>query len=118
MGTTAQKLEAVLSSKVAIKEAIEAKGVQNVGDVLSEYAYKIGEIPTGSGTKYGISLDNLYGNIDGNGMYTATTEVPYGFHGDGILSIGASGFNKGFQGNNNLSSATFPDLTSCGRYSF
>lgn len=42
MGTTAQKLQAVANSKAAIKAAIEAKGVSNVGDVLSQYATKIG----------------------------------------------------------------------------
>lgn len=45
MGTTAQKLQAILDSKSAIKDAIESKGV-TVGDApLDEYASKIGEIP-------------------------------------------------------------------------
>lgn len=47
MGTTAQKLQAVLNSKAAIKSAIEAKGVKDVGDVLSTYADKIKSIKTG-----------------------------------------------------------------------
>lgn len=47
MGTTAQKLQAILNSKSDIKDAIEAKGV-TVGDApLDEYAGKIGEIRTG-----------------------------------------------------------------------
>lgn len=37
MGTTAQKLQAIANSKAAIKQAIEDKGVQNVGDILSTY---------------------------------------------------------------------------------
>ena len=44
MGTTAQKLQAIANSKAAIKSAIEAKGVSDVGDVLSTYATKIGDI--------------------------------------------------------------------------
>lgn len=47
MGTTAQKLQAILDSKSDIKDAIEAKGV-TVGDApLDEYASKIGEISGG-----------------------------------------------------------------------
>ena len=46
MGTTAQKLQAILDSKSDIKDAIEAKGV-SVGDAaFDEYASKIGAIPT------------------------------------------------------------------------
>ena len=37
MGTTAQKLQAIANSKAAIKSAIEAKGVSDVGDVLADY---------------------------------------------------------------------------------
>ena len=47
MGTTAQKLQAVVNSKAAIKAAIEAKGVADVGDVLSAYPEKIASIPSG-----------------------------------------------------------------------
>lgn len=48
MGTTTNKLQAILNSKEAIKLAIESKGVSNVGEVLSDYPNKITEIPTGS----------------------------------------------------------------------
>lgn len=47
MGTTAQKLQAIQNSKAAIKSAIEAKGVSDVGDVLANYATKIGQISGG-----------------------------------------------------------------------
>lgn len=50
MGTTAQKLQAVLNSKAAIKAAIEAKGVADVGDVLSTYPEKIASISSGGWT--------------------------------------------------------------------
>lgn len=50
MGTTAQKLQAVVNSKAAIKAAIEAKGVAEVGDVLSTYAEKIASISSGGWT--------------------------------------------------------------------
>ena len=47
MGTIADKLQAVVNSKAAIKAAIEAKGVADVGDVLSAYPEKIASIPSG-----------------------------------------------------------------------
>lgn len=47
MGTTADKLNKLKESKAAIKAAIEAKGVENVGEILSEYPAKIAAIPTG-----------------------------------------------------------------------
>ena len=43
------KLQSILDSKAAIKAAIEAKGVTDVGDVLSTYADKIASIQTGGG---------------------------------------------------------------------
>lgn len=47
MGTTADKLQAIIDSKAAIKDAIEAKGVA-VGDApLTQYASKIGDISGG-----------------------------------------------------------------------
>lgn len=47
MGTIADKLQAVVNSKAAIKAAIEAKGVADVGDVLSAYPDKIASISSG-----------------------------------------------------------------------
>lgn len=44
MGTTADKLQKILDSKAAIKAAIEAKGVSDVGDVLAAYPNKIASI--------------------------------------------------------------------------
>ena len=53
MGTTADKLNKILQSKQAIKAAIEAKGVADVGDIMSLYADKIASIQSGgTETKY------------------------------------------------------------------
>ena len=49
MRTTADKLNKILASKAAIKAAIEAKGVEDVGDVLSAYPEKIASIQSGGG---------------------------------------------------------------------
>ena len=50
MGTTAQKLQAIVNSKAAIKAAIEEMGVSDVGDVLSTYPDKIRSIKSGKFT--------------------------------------------------------------------
>lgn len=47
MGTTAQKLQAILNSKAAIKTAIEDNGIPVDNVKLSEYAEKIDEISDG-----------------------------------------------------------------------
>ena len=47
MGTTAQKLQAILNSKAAIKTAIEDNGISVGNAKLSEYADKIDEISDG-----------------------------------------------------------------------
>lgn len=62
MGTTEQKLQAIANSKAAIKQAIENRGVQDVGDVLSTYPQKISDIKD---TRCGISLDDIFVVKDG-----------------------------------------------------
>lgn len=49
MGTTRQKLQAILDSKADIKDAIEQKGVTVGSTPLSGYAQKILDIPSGGG---------------------------------------------------------------------
>ena len=53
----ADKLQSILDSKSAIKSAIEAKGVENVGDILADYPDKIAEIKTGGGGYTGYELE-------------------------------------------------------------
>lgn len=60
MGTIAQKLQALSASKAAIKQAIIDKGVTDVGDVLSEYAGKIGEIQGGGGETIDMAPVSFY----------------------------------------------------------
>lgn len=58
----ADKLQSILDSKSAIKSAIEAKGVENVGDILADYPNKIAEIKTGGGgyTDYELEAQSLF----------------------------------------------------------
>lgn len=59
MGTTADKLNKVLQSKAAIKAAIEAKGVTDVGDVLANYPAKIASIQSGGIFEYELESQML-----------------------------------------------------------
>lgn len=58
MGTIRDKLNKAIESKAAIKAAIEAKGVENVGDVLADYPDKIKQIlPNINDVAYGVEWD-------------------------------------------------------------
>lgn len=58
----ADKLQSILDSKSAIRSAIEAKGVENVGDILADYPDKIAEIKTGGEgyTDYELEAQSLF----------------------------------------------------------
>lgn len=107
MGTTAQKLQAVASSKAAIKAAIEAKGVANVGDVLSTYASKIASIPSG-----GSSGDPRY-EVSQQGELTKKSFAVNWFN--DLTSIPANALEYAYY-KSNATSASFPNLTSVGNY--
>lgn len=74
MGTTADKLNKLIESKAAIKAAIEAKGVADVGDVLSDYPAKIASIPSGTSGKID-GTDLKFGNS----TFTEFDPTPYDF---------------------------------------
>lgn len=87
MGTTAQKLNAILASKSAISGAIEAKGVTVGNTALSGYASLIGQIQSGGGTSnyykcasVNTSNSTWTGNraILNNGVYTLESAVTSG----------------------------------------
>ena len=50
-----------------IADAIRAKGVTGTMSAL-EMPTKIASIPSGSGSKYGVTLDGLLGDVDANGV--------------------------------------------------
>lgn len=89
MATIAEQLTSLANTKAAIKQSIIDKGVQVADtDPFSAYPAKIGQISGGSApaTKFGVSIDNLLGNVDENGMLS----VPYDnfvFNGAGIKSL-------------------------------
>lgn len=106
MGTTAQKLQAIQNSKAAIKSAIEAKGVSDVGDVLADYATKIGEISGG-----GSSGDLRY-EVSEQGALTKKSFAVNWFN--DLTSIPAYGLKYAYYGSN-VTSISFPNLTTVER---
>ena len=112
MGTTAQKLQAIANSKAAIKQAIENKGVQDVGDVLAEYPQKISDIKD---TRCGISLDDIFVVKDGvmgrqiNQQVTKRTALSA----PGVTSLtNQYALQCAFYKTSTISAVYFPDLTS------
>ena len=105
MGTTAQKLQAIQNSKAAIKSAIEAKGVSDVGDVLADYATKIGQISGG-----GSSGDPRY-EVSQSGALSKKSFAVNWFN--NLTSIPNNGLEYAYRGSN-VTSFSFPNLTSVG----
>ena len=89
MATIAEQLTSLANTKAAIKQSIIDKGVQVADtDPFSAYAGKIGQISGGGGTttKYGVSIDNLLGNVDADGNYVKPTE-PFVLNLSGVKSM-------------------------------
>lgn len=73
MTTISDKLQRIADAKMAIKDAIEAKGVEVADAPLEGYADKIAEIPTGGGAEIE-PLDVEFCDCDGTTLYTYTAE--------------------------------------------
>ena len=89
MATIAEQLTSLANTKAAIKQSIIDKGVQVADtDPFSAYPAKIGQISGGGGatTKYGVSIDNLLGNVDENGVYQLS-DAPFTFDATSIKKL-------------------------------
>ena len=112
MATIAEQLTSLANTKAAIKQSIIDKGVAVADtDPFSAYPAKIGQISGGGGatTKYGVSIDNLLGNVDENGVLQLPTEQ-FVLDGSGIKDFGYRTMYYKFCYNDALISASFPDL--------
>ena len=58
--------ETLIDALKDIADAIRTKGVTGTMSAL-EMPQKIASIPTGGGSKYGITLDGILGDVDENG---------------------------------------------------
>lgn len=88
MATIAEQLTSLANTKAAIKQSIIDKGVAVADtDPFSAYPAKIGQISGGGATtKFGVSIDNLLGNVDENGVLQKLT-TEFIFDGTGIKEI-------------------------------
>ena len=113
MGTVVDKLNKILSTKAAIKQAIISKGVSvSDTDTFASYADKIESITTGGGsaTKYGATIDTFLGDIDENGVLQQPIDGNLVF--TGVVSVPSDLLQYKFYKNSNIKSVEFPDLTS------
>ena len=74
-------------------------------------------------TKFGVSIDNLLGNIDENGAYNfgnlgGASVDKFVFDGSGIKKVGWAAFQYAFTNNAGISEALFPDLEEIDAYGF
>lgn len=63
----------------------------------------------GSSSKYGLSMDNILGNVDENGVLQAPAKGSLNF--TGVEKLGEKALYFSFFRNNNIVNVTFPDLT-------
>lgn len=89
MNTTADKLNKLIATKAGIKAAIEAKGVQDVGERFADYPDKILQIPSPEYEVVNLTLttnqathDALVGKVV-HAKY-ATEDESYAWHGEAI----------------------------------
>lgn len=127
MATVAEQLTSLANTKTAIKQSIIDKGVQVADtDPFSAYSAKIAEIQAGGGTpqtKFGVSIDNLLGEVDENGTYNfgrlgGASVDKFVFDGSGIKKVGWAAFQYAFTNNAGISEALFPDLEEIDTYGF
>ena len=73
--------------------------------------------------KFGVSIDNLLGEVDENGTYNfgrlgGASVDKFVFDGSGIKKVGWAAFNYAFTNNAGISEALFPDLEEIETYGF
>lgn len=86
--------------------------VENGSYDVTEYATAEVNVPTSGGatTKFGVSIDNLLGDVDANGVYVKPTE-PFVFDGTGIKGISVNDtLAYAFYQNRGLIKLLLPDL--------
>ena len=112
MATVAEQLTSLAETKTAIKDAIVAKGVSVADtDTFRSYATKIGEISGGGApaTKYGVSIDNLLGDVNASGGLEGPTE-PFSLDLTGVKELLGYGWAYKFYQNQAIISANLSTL--------
>ena len=100
----------LISALSAIADAIRAKGVTGTMSAL-EMPTKIASIPQGGGggTKYGVSVDALLGDIDSNGQLQNPNVSPFDVQ-LSATSIVSSGFHHKFNKCSGIRNVSMPSL--------
>ena len=96
-----------------IADAIRAKGVTGTMTPL-EMPTKIGSI-SGGGSKYGVPIDGLLGDVDQNGQLGNPTE-PFSFESNDIRTVLQNALQYKFNSNSVITSLSLPNLTSVNQY--
>ena len=120
MATIAEQLTSLANTKTAIKDAIVAKGVQVADtDPFSAYPDKIGQISGGGGapaTKFGVSIDNLLGNVNADRVLSAPTE-PFILDLSGVQAVNGNALGRVF-GQSKLQEVIADDIVEVRGYGF
>lgn len=99
-----------------IADAIRAKGVTGTMSAL-EMPTKIASIPSGGGSKYGVSGDSILGDVDANGVLQDPS-TPFTFSSNEIRKItGNSQYENLFYRNTAITAVSLPNLTEIGEHS-
>ena len=106
--------ETLTSAFSDIADAIRAKGVTGTMTPL-QMPTKIADIPSGSGTRYGVSGESILGPVDVNGALQEPN-TPFIFSSTEIVSIPVSGLPDKFKKNKALVSVNLPNLTTVNSY--
>lgn len=96
-----------------IADAVRAKGVTGQMTPL-QMPSKIESIPSGGGSKYGVVVDALIGDVDANGaLQPPSASSPFSFSSSDIVSIGDNVLKEKFKGTG-ITQVDLPNLTSIG----
>lgn len=124
--TISDKLVRLNEVKQQIKQSIINKGVAVADtDTFASYATKIGEIQSGGGgevvdkTKFGVSIDNILGNVDAEGTLTPANAGDFVLDLTGVKAIsGLRMFTNMFTFNQKIKAVYAPDLKELAAYAF
>lgn len=90
-----------------IADAIRAKGVTGTM-TPTQMPSKIASIPSGGGTVYGMTVQNIIGDLDQNGALVPTSS--FSFSSNDITAVGNILYNK-FYNNTAITQLVLPSLT-------
>ena len=129
--TPSGKQAAVVTTSVSGTLSPESSATDTIAIVDTpsgkQAALKVYNLNGGGGgepaTKFGVSINDLLGEVDENGTYNfgslgGASVDKFVFDGSGIKKVGWAAFNYAFTNNAGISEALFPDLEEIDTYGF